>query len=53
LKKKIFFEIEIFVLGIGSRKNKILPETLQFIRKLKIGFEILPTVRINIYFLFY
>jgi hypothetical protein len=31
-------------LGIGSRKNKIPPETIQFIRSLKIGFEILPTV---------
>ncbi|CAM4809949.1 unnamed protein product [Rotaria magnacalcarata] len=36
---------EIFILGIGSRTNKIPPETIQFIRKLKIGFEILPTTQ--------
>ncbi|CAF0734572.1 unnamed protein product [Rotaria sp. Silwood1] len=36
---------EIFVLGIGSRTNKIPPETIQFIRSLKIGFEILPTTQ--------
>ncbi|UJR33810.1 hypothetical protein I4U23_021234 [Adineta vaga] len=36
---------EIFILGIGSRQNKIPPKTLQFIRSLKIGFEILPTTQ--------
>lgn len=46
-----FIEIEIFVLGIGSHKNKIPPETIQYLRSLRIGFEILPTVKLNFFFL--
>jgi hypothetical protein len=29
--------------------NKIPPETIQYLRSLKIGFEILPTVRITLF----
>ncbi|CAF0881601.1 unnamed protein product [Adineta steineri] len=36
---------EIFVLGFGTRTNKIPPETIQYIRSLKIGYEILPTTQ--------
>ena len=42
-------KIEIFVLGIGSRTNKIPLETIQYIRSLKIGFEILPTVKLRLF----